>query len=92
MVLRVRPRACCVRARACAGVARLPAPTRARGARLPACPGQIDLTDDYVVMALFGDGGWEDSMTRLTARDDDGRLVDVVLDADAFRDLISVLE
>jgi len=23
---------------------------------------QIDLTDDYVVMALFGDGGWEDQV------------------------------
>jgi hypothetical protein len=53
---------------------------------------QVDLTDDYVIMALFGDGAWEDRMTRLTARDDAGALVDVVLDSDAFRDLISVLE
>jgi predicted Zn-dependent protease len=43
-------------------------------------------------MALFGDGAWEDAMQRLTARDDDGKLVDVVLDQEAFRDLISVLE
>jgi hypothetical protein len=53
---------------------------------------QIDLTDDYVVVALFGDGAWEDKMQRLTARDDAGNLVDVVLDGDAFRDLISVME
>lgn len=53
---------------------------------------QIDLTDDYVVVALFGDGAWEDKMQRLTARDDSGSLVDVVLDGDAFRDLISVME
>eukprot|EP00775_Hariotina_reticulata_P011188 gene11188-11338_t len=53
---------------------------------------QIDLTDDYAVMALFGDGAWEDTMQRLTARDDEGKLVDVVLDQEAFRDLISVLE
>jgi hypothetical protein len=53
---------------------------------------QIDLTDDYVVVALFGDGAWEDKMQRLTARDDSGNLVDVVLDSDAFRDLISVME
>lgn len=54
---------------------------------------QIDLTDDYVVVALFGDGAWEDRMQRLTARDEGtGNLVDVVLDSDAFRDLISVME
>jgi hypothetical protein len=53
---------------------------------------QIDLTDDYVVVALFVDGAWEDKMQRLTARDDSGNLVDVVLDSDAFRDLISVME
>lgn len=53
---------------------------------------QIDLTDDYVVVALFGDGAWEDRMQRLTARDESGNLVDVVLDSDAFRDLISVME
>jgi len=46
-----------------------------------------------VVVALFGDGAWEDKMQRLTARDDSsGKLVDVVMDADAFRDLISVME
>lgn len=53
---------------------------------------QIDLTDDYVVMALFGDGAWEDTMQRLTAKDEAGKLVDVRLDQDAFRDIISVLE
>lgn len=53
---------------------------------------QIDLTDDYVVMALFGDGAWQDTMQRLTAKDEAGNLVDVVLDQDAFRDLISVME
>lgn len=53
---------------------------------------QIDLTDDYVVMALFGDGVWEDTMQRLTAKDEDGKLVDVKLDQEAFRDIISVLE
>eukprot|EP00882_Tetradesmus_deserticola_P014494 GHRQ01015414.1.p1 GENE.GHRQ01015414.1~~GHRQ01015414.1.p1 ORF type:complete len:159 (+),score=80.80 GHRQ01015414.1:68-478(+) len=53
---------------------------------------QIDLTDDYVVMALFGDGAWQDSMQRLTAKDDAGKLVDVMLDQDSFRDLISVME
>jgi hypothetical protein len=53
---------------------------------------QIDLTDDYVVMALFGDGAWQDSMQRLTAKDEAGNLVDVMLDQDAFRDLISVME
>jgi hypothetical protein len=26
---------------------------------------QVDLTDDYVVMALFGDGAWEDNMQKL---------------------------
>jgi hypothetical protein len=26
---------------------------------------QVDLTDDYVVMALFGDGAWEENMQRL---------------------------
>jgi hypothetical protein len=26
---------------------------------------QVDLTDDFVVMALFGDGAWEDRMQRL---------------------------
>lgn len=45
-----------------------------------------------MVVALFGDGAWEDKMQRLTARDESGALVDVVLDADAFRDLISVIE
>jgi hypothetical protein len=53
---------------------------------------QIDLTDDYVVMALFGDGAWQDGMQRLTAKDEAGNLVDVMLDQDAFRDLISVME
>lgn len=56
------------------------------------CASQIDLTDDYVVMALFGDGAWEDTMQRLTAKDEAGNLVDVRLDQDAFRDIISVLE
>jgi hypothetical protein len=44
-------------------------------------------------MALFGDGAWEDSMQRLTARDAaTGGLVDVVMDRETFRDLISVME
>lgn len=44
------------------------------------------------MVALFGDGAWEDKMQRLTAKDEGGNLVDVVLDADAFRDMISVME
>lgn len=56
------------------------------------CTVQIDLTDDFVVLALFGDGAWEDAMQRLTARDDAGNLVDVVLTQEAFRDFISVME
>jgi predicted Zn-dependent protease len=43
-------------------------------------------------MALFSDGAWEETMQRLTARDASGGLVDVVLDREAFRDLISVME
>ncbi|KIZ00564.1 hypothetical protein MNEG_7396 [Monoraphidium neglectum] len=55
---------------------------------------QFDLTDDYVVMALFGDGSWEDDMQRLQAREEEGGggdLVDVVMDQESFRDLISVM-
>ena len=54
---------------------------------------QIDLTDDYVVLALFGDGGWEERMARATAAADDegGGIVEVTLDQEAFRDLISLL-
>jgi hypothetical protein len=61
---------------------------------------QVDLTDDYVAAALFGSGEWEDQMQRLQARerepgaapgDNGGLLVDVTLDQEAFRDLISVL-
>ena len=29
---------------------------------------QVDLTDDFVIMALFGDGQWEDKMQRLQVR------------------------
>ncbi|KAI8463135.1 MAG: hypothetical protein J3K34DRAFT_527240 [Monoraphidium minutum] len=56
---------------------------------------QFDLTDDYVVMALFGDGAWEDQIQRLQAREEEGgggRLVDVAMDQEAFRDLISVMQ
>lgn len=44
------------------------------------------------MLTLFGDGAWEDTMQRLQAKDDDGVLVDVKLDQDAFRDMISVME
>ena len=59
----------------------------------PSLP-QIDLTDDYVVMALFGDGAWEDQLQRLQARENEdgsGALVDVAMDQEAFRDLISAM-
>lgn len=52
---------------------------------------QIDLTDDYVVIALFGDGSWEDEKQPIQVTDDDGRLVHAQLDQDSFREMISVL-
>lgn len=57
-------------------------------------PSQIDLTDDYVVMALFGDGSWEGNIQRLQAPVEEGstQLTDVQLNSEAFRDLISALD
>ncbi|KAJ9524020.1 hypothetical protein QJQ45_022484, partial [Haematococcus lacustris] len=51
---------------------------------------QIDLTDDFVVAAVFGDGSWERVLQPLKAKDDNDQVVDVVLDQDSFRELISI--
>lgn len=59
--------------------------------RLLDCSGQIDLTDDYVVISLFGDGAWETSIQRLVGKDDAGDPVDVYLDQASFRDLLSIV-
>ncbi|KXZ55132.1 hypothetical protein GPECTOR_3g283 [Gonium pectorale] len=53
---------------------------------------QIDLTDDYVVGSLFAGGDWTAVLQRVQARDEAGLLVDVRLDKEAFRDLISVMD
>jgi len=52
---------------------------------------QIDLTDDYVVVALFGDGSWQQQAQRVQAKNDDGEIVDAQLTQEAFRDLISLI-
>jgi len=53
---------------------------------------QVDLTDDDVVAALFAGGSWERAAQALQAREADGTLAPVRLDADTFRDIVSVLE
>ncbi len=59
------------------------------------CPGtlhpQIDLSDDVVIGALFGDGSWQKGMQRLRAPSASGQPVDVTLDSNAFRNLTSIL-
>jgi hypothetical protein len=45
-----------------------------------------------VVIAVFGDRRWEQQCQRVTAKDDDGQLVDVRMDQDVFRELISLLD
>mmetsp|Transcript_6776 Transcript_6776/g.18187 ORF Transcript_6776/g.18187 Transcript_6776/m.18187 type:complete len:154 (+) Transcript_6776:111-572(+) len=53
---------------------------------------QIDLTDDYVMAAVFGDGSWEANVQRVQAKDDaSGEPVDLQMPMDAFRDLISLM-
>ena len=52
---------------------------------------QIDLTDDFVVVSIFGDGGWERLIKRVQGRDDGGTLVDATMDSDTFRDLVSIM-
>lgn len=52
---------------------------------------QIDLTDDYVVMALFAGGSWEQNMQPLQARNDKGAVEEVKLDQETFRDLVSLM-
>jgi hypothetical protein len=56
------------------------------------CPSQIDLTDDQVVIAIFGDRRWEQQCQRVTGKDDSGQLVDLQMDQDVFRELISLLD
>jgi hypothetical protein len=53
--------AACVAARAQLPAARRRS-TAGPGQTRPPVKTQIDLTDDYVVMALFGDGAWEDQV------------------------------
>ncbi len=45
-----------------------------------------------MVIAVFGDRRWEQQCQRVTAKDDDGQLVDVRMDQDVFRELISLLD
>lgn len=53
---------------------------------------QIDLTDDYVMAAVFGDGSWEANVQRVQARDDaSGEPMDLQMPTEAFRDLISLM-
>ena len=49
------------------------------------------MTDDYVVSALFGDGGWEALMQRVQGKDEADKMVDVQLDQESYRELISVM-
>jgi hypothetical protein len=53
---------------------------------------QIDLTDDQICIALFQDHRWEAECQRVTAKDDQGNLVDVQMPQDFFRELISLLD
>eukprot|EP00955_Chlamydomonas_euryale_P045550 353182-Chlamydomonas_euryale.AAC.42 len=53
---------------------------------------QIDLTDDYVVVSIFGDGSWESTLQKVQGKDDNGVLIDARFDQEAFRDLISIME
>lgn len=53
---------------------------------------QVDLSEDYVVAAVFGDGAWETTLAKVQGKDEEGRLVDAVLDEDSFRDFISITE
>ena len=59
---------------------------------LPACFSQIDLTDDYVVTSIFGDGTWERTIQKVQGKDDDGKMQDARMDQESFRDLISIME
>jgi hypothetical protein len=52
---------------------------------------QIDMTDDYVVISIFGDGAWESSIQRIVARDDGGIPTDVYLDLEAFWELETIM-
>jgi hypothetical protein len=45
-----------------------------------------------VVTSIFGDGAWERSIQKVTAKDDDGKTQDAKMDQQAFRDLISIME
>lgn len=53
---------------------------------------QIDLTDDYVVVSIFGDGTWESILQKVQGKDDDGAMVDARMDQESFRDLVSIME
>lgn len=44
-----------------------------------------------MVVALFGDGSWEQQVQRLQAKNDMGDLLDAQMDQEAFRDLISIM-
>lgn len=51
---------------------------------------QIDLSDDEAVSALVGDGLWEANLQPVPGRNEDGALVDVKMDEQTFRELISL--
>jgi hypothetical protein len=53
--------------------------------------GQIDLTNDQVVIALFADGGWETAMSPITFEDDDGKIETLKLEEKLFRNLPGLL-
>ena len=53
---------------------------------------QIDLSDDLVVGQLFGSGAWEDVLERLSAENDQGEVVPLVLEEGDFRNTMSLLE
>lgn len=52
---------------------------------------QVDLSDDYVVSAIFGNTDWEAGLQPVQALDKDGQLVTVQLDKIAFEDLVSIM-
>ncbi|KAF8065670.1 hypothetical protein HT031_003271 [Scenedesmus sp. PABB004] len=53
---------------------------------------QIDLSDDYLLLMLFADGGWEETTTPIQLSGEDGRPEALTVGEQQFKDFVGMLK
>lgn len=53
---------------------------------------QVDLSDDYICLLMFADGGWEKQMSPIEYAGEDGKTQQLKLDEKEFREVIGILK